>query len=251
VAPYNNLAAVERLFDEFPEQIAAVIVEPVAGNMGLVLPEPGFLEGLRTLTIELGAVLIFDEVLSGFRVALGGAAERYRIRPDLITLGKVVGGGLPLAAYAGRRDIMEVVAPAGPMYQAGTLSGNPLAVAAGLATLRKLCEPGLFESIVAKTTRLIDGIGEAADAAGIPTYTTRAGTLGGIFFNDRPVTNYEEAATSDTNRFAAYFQALLQRGIYVAPSQFEAIFVSAAHTDTDIDATIAAAAEVFGELSKR
>jgi glutamate-1-semialdehyde 2,1-aminomutase len=248
VAPYNDLAAVEQLFSEFSGQIAALIVEPVAGNMGLVLPQPGFLEGLRALTSQHGAVLIFDEVLSGFRVALGGAAERFRVQPDMVTLGKVVGGGLPLAAYAGRREIMEVVAPAGPMYQAGTLSGNPLAVAAGLTTLRKLSAPGLFERIEEQTMRLIDGIGEAADAAGIPTYTTRAGTLGCVFFSNDPVTNYEEAARSDTTRFATWFQALLQRGIYVAPSQFEAIFVSAAHTDSDIDATINAAAQVFAEM---
>ncbi|HUG14889.1 MAG TPA: glutamate-1-semialdehyde 2,1-aminomutase [Thermomicrobiales bacterium] len=249
VAPYNDLAAVEQLFAEFSGQIAAVIVEPVAGNMGLVLPEPGFLAGLRALTSANDTVLIFDEVLSGFRVALGGAAERYGIEPDLITLGKVVGGGLPLAAYAGKREIMQVVAPAGPMYQAGTLSGNPLAVAAGLATLRGLREPGVFDGIVAKTKRLIDGIGEAADAVDVPAFTTQAGTLGCVFFNEQPVTNYEEAATSDTARFASYFHGLLERGVYVAPSQFEAIFLSAAHTDEDIDATIAMAGEALRAAS--
>jgi glutamate-1-semialdehyde 2,1-aminomutase len=248
VAPYNDLAAVERLFEEFSGQIAAVIVEPVAGNMGLVLPEPGFLEGLRSLTSANDAVLIFDEVMSGFRVSLGGAAEKYGIEPDMVTLGKVVGGGLPLAAYAGKREIMEVVAPAGPMYQAGTLSGNPLAVAAGLATLRGLREPGVFDGIVARTARLIEGIGEAADTAGVPLVTTQAGTLGCVFFNDMPVRNYEEAATSDTARFAEYFQGLLQRGVYVAPSQFEAIFLSAAHTDDDVDATIAVATDALAGL---
>jgi glutamate-1-semialdehyde 2,1-aminomutase len=251
VAPYNDLTAVEGLFAEFAGQIAAVIVEPVAGNMGLVLPQPGFLEGLRDLTSRHGAVLIFDEVLSGFRVALGGAIARFRVQPDLVTLGKVVGGGLPLAAYAGRREIMEVVAPAGPMYQAGTLSGNPLAVAAGLATLRTLSEPGLFERIEGQTARLIDGIEAAADASGISVSTTRAGTLGCVFFSAQPVTNYEEAARSDTARFAAWFQGLLQRGIYVAPSQFEALFLSAAHTDADIDTTLAAAAEVMEGMRDR
>ena len=245
IAPYNDLAAVEQLFAEAPEAIAAVIVEPVAGNMGLVPPEPGFLEGLRRLTAEHGALLIFDEVLSGFRVALGGATTLYGITPDLVTLGKVMGGGLPLAAYAGRREIMELVAPAGPVYQAGTLSGNPLAVAAGLATLRRLKEPGVFEAVAAKAERLVDGLAASAAAAGVPVYPTRVGTLGGLFFAGHRVTNYAEATASDTPRFARWFRGLLARGVSVPPSQFEALFLSAAHTDDDIDRTVAAAAEAF------
>jgi glutamate-1-semialdehyde 2,1-aminomutase len=214
-----------------------------------VPPEPGFLEGLRALTVGHDALLIFDEVLSGFRVALGGAAERYRVRPDLVTLGKVVGGGLPLAAYAGRREMMEVVAPVGPMYQAGTLSGNPLAVAAGLTTLRGLREPGLFASIEAKTARLIAGIDTAARDAGVPAYTTQVGTLGCLFFSPEPVTNWDEAARCDTDRFARYFHALLERGIYVAPSQYECLFVSSAHTDEDIERTVAAAGEALRDAA--
>jgi glutamate-1-semialdehyde 2,1-aminomutase len=248
VAPYNELAAVEQLFDRYPDTIAAVIVEPVAGNMGLVLPEPGFLEGLRALTARHGALLIFDEVLTGFRVAPGGAAEQYGITPDLVTLGKVLGGGLPLAAYAGRREVMQVVAPAGPMYQAGTLSGNPSAVAAGLTTLHLLRRPGVFDAIAARAARLIDGFSRAASDAGIPIHTTHAGTLGCVFFSDRPVTTWDEAAACDTARFARYFHALLRRGVYVAPSQYEALFLSVAHTDEDIERTLEAAAETFAEL---
>ncbi len=249
VADYNDLGSVTALFQSFGDEIAAVIVEPVAGNMGLVLPEPGFLEGLRDLTTSHGALLIFDEVLSGFRVHPSGAAAKYGITPDLVTLGKVVGGGLPLAAYAGRRDVMSVVAPAGPMYQAGTLSGNPLAVAAGLTTLRKLREPGVFEGIEAMAARLIAGIGDAAQSVSVPVQTTHIGTLACVFFNDSPVTGWDSAATSDTERFARYFHGLLSRGIYVAPSQYEAIFVSAAHTDEDIDQTIAAAGEAMRSLA--
>lgn len=249
VANYNDLASVEALFSQFPGEIAAIIVEPVAGNMGLVLPEPGFLEGLRALTTRDGALLIFDEVLSGFRVHPSGAAAKYGITPDLVTLGKVVGGGLPLAAYAGRRDVMSVVAPAGPMYQAGTLSGNPLAVAAGLTTLRTLRQPGVFEGIEAQTARLVAGIAAAAESAGIPIQTAHTGTLAGVFFNDKPVTDWDSAATCDTARFAAYFHGLLTRGIYVAPSQYESIFVSAAHTPADIDETVVAAEEAMHGLA--
>jgi glutamate-1-semialdehyde 2,1-aminomutase len=249
VAEYNDLTSVERLFAQFPGEVAAVIVEPVAGNMGLVPPEPGFLEGLRALTQQHGAVLIFDEVLSGFRVHPSSAAAKYGVTPDLVTLGKVVGGGLPLAAYGGAREIMQVVAPAGPMYQAGTLSGNPLAVAAGLATLRALREPGLFAAIEARAARLITGIARAAKEAGVPVYTTHCGTLGCVFFNDERVVDWPSAARSDTTRFARYFHALLARGIYVAPSQYEALFLSAAHTDADIARTIEAAAEAMRVLS--
>ena len=249
VADYNDLTSVARLFDAFPADIAAVIVEPVAGNMGLIPPEPGFLEGLRALTQRHGALLICDEVLTGFRVALGGAAARAGVLPDLLALGKVVGGGLPLAAYAGRREIMEVVAPAGPMYQAGTLSGNPVAVAAGIATLRKLREPGVFEGIEAAAARLIDGLATAAREAGVPVYTTRAGTLGGLFFSEQRVTDWASASRCDTARFARWFHALLQRGVYIAPSQYEALFLSGAHTPADIDATLAAARDAFAEVA--
>jgi glutamate-1-semialdehyde 2,1-aminomutase len=241
VARYNDLESVESLLKSNPGQVAGIIVEPVAGNLGVVPPEPGFLEGLRRLATDHGALLIFDEVLCGFRVALGGAVALYGVSPDLITLGKVVGGGLPLAAYAGRRDIMHTVAPAGPMYQAGTLSGNPVAVAAGVSTLRQLREPGVFKSIVAKTHRLMSGIRDAANEAGVSVYVTSVGTLGCIFFTDERVTSWDEAARCDTARFSRYFHSLMNQGIYVAPSQYEAIFLSSAHNDADIDLTIEAA----------
>ena len=249
--PYNDLAAVERAVAAYPGAIAAIIVEPVAGNAGLILPDPGFLDGLRRITTDAGAILIFDEVLSGFRVALGGAAARYGVTPDLVTLGKVMGGGLPLAAYAGPRAIMELVAPAGPMYQAGTLSGNPLAVAAGIATLERLRQPGLFAGIEAKATRLVDGIREAAAAVGIPVQVQQAGTIAGVFFVDQPVHSYEDAKRSDTARFGRFFRGLLERGVYIAPSQFEVAFLSAAHTDADIDATLAAAAAALADEARR
>ncbi len=238
--PYNDLAAVEEAVAAWPDQVAAIIVEPVAGNAGLILPDPGFLAGLRRIATASGAILIFDEVLSGFRVAPGGAAAKYGVTPDLVTLGKVMGGGLPLAAYAGKREIMEQVAPAGPMYQAGTLSGNPMAVAAGIATLERLREPGLFEGIESKTTRLVEGIRAAAGEAGIPVQAQQAGTIFGAFFTDQPVHSYEDAKRSDTARFGRYFRDLLERGVYTAPSQFEVGFMSSAHTDADIDATLAA-----------
>lgn len=249
--PYNDLAAVETAVAELPDEIAAIIVEPVAGNAGLILPEPGFLEGLRRIATAAGAILIFDEVLSGFRVALGGATERYGVTPDLVTLGKVMGGGLPLAAYAGKREIMEQVAPAGPMYQAGTLSGNPVAVAAGIATLERLRQPGLFAGIEAKTKRLVDGIRDAAGAAGIPVQARQAGTIAGVFFTDQPVRSYDDAKRSDTARFGRYFRGLLERGVYIAPSQFEVAFVSAAHTAADIDATLAAVAAALADEARR
>lgn len=248
IAEYNDIAAVEQIFTEFPEEIAAIIVEPVAGNMGVVGPQPGFLEGLRSLTASHGSLLIFDEVLSGFRVALGGAIARFGVQPDLVTLGKVVGGGLPLAAYAGRRDLMELIAPAGPVYQAGTLSGNPLAVTAGLETLRAIKEPGVFDQIAQSAKRLIDGLAVAAKDADIPVTTAHFGTMGGLFFTDHPVTNYTQAATADTARFARWFRALLDRGVYIAPSQFETLFLSRAHTPADLDRTLTGAAEAFALL---
>ncbi len=244
-APFNDLAAVDRLFERFPEAIAAVIIEPVAGNMGVVPPADGFLGGLRELTLAHGVLLIFDEVMTGFRVALGGAQELYGIDPDLTTLGKVIGGGLPVGVYAGKREIMETVAPAGPMYQAGTLSGNPLAMTAGLITLKELRRPGVFQEIVAQTERLCRGIGLAAEKAGVPIYQTQVGTMFCTYFTEGPVTNYAGAKISDTAAFGRFFQAMLEAGVYLAPSQFEAGFTSTAHTVKVIDATVEAAQRAF------
>jgi glutamate-1-semialdehyde 2,1-aminomutase len=244
-APYNDLGAVERAFEAYPEEIAGVIVEPVGGNMGVVPPAQGFLEGLRQLTAQDDALLIFDEVMTGFRVAYGGAQALYDIQPDLTTLGKVIGGGLPVGAYAGKQEIMAHVAPAGPMYQAGTLSGNPLAMTAGIETLKVLREPGVFTEIERKATKLVQGIGQAAEEAGVPIFQTRVGTMFSNFFTPDPVTDYDSAKASDTARFGRYFQAMLGRGVYVAPSQFEAGFISLAHSDADIAYTITAAQEAF------
>jgi glutamate-1-semialdehyde 2,1-aminomutase len=245
VAPYNDLAAVEALFEANPSQIAAVIVEPVAGNMGVVPPAEGFLPGLRRLTQKHAALLIFDEVMTGFRVAPGGAQALYGVTPDLTTLGKVIGGGLPVGAYAGRRDIMEVAAPVGPMYQAGTLSGNPLAMTAGIETLKILREPGVFDDLVARTQRLCAGIGEAARSAGVPVFQTQVGTMFCTYFTQGPVTNWATASQSDTERFGRFFQAMLEERVYVAPSQFEAGFMSTAHSDDVIEMTIEAAGRAF------
>ncbi|HFQ95601.1 MAG TPA: glutamate-1-semialdehyde-2,1-aminomutase, partial [Anaerolineae bacterium] len=213
VARYNDLDSVRALFDAFPEEIAAVIVEPVAGNMGVVPPAEGFLQGLRAITQAHGALLIFDEVMTGFRVHPGGAQTLYDIQPDLTALGKVIGGGLPVGAYGGRREIMEIVAPVGPVYQAGTLSGNPLAMTAGIVTLRKLAEPGVWETLEARTERLARGIGGAARAAGVPIYQTQVGTMFAAFFTQGPVTDWNSAAASDTARFARYFRAMLEAGV--------------------------------------
>ena len=237
--PYNSPSAVEEAFGAHGERIAAVIVEPVVGNMGVVPPAAGFLEALRELTSRHGALLIFDEVMTGFRVAFGGAQQRYRIRPDLTTLGKVIGGGLPVGAYGGRKDIMEHVAPVGPVYQAGTLSGNPLAVAAGLAMLRHLKRhPEVYDRLETRAAALC-----AAAPAGITV--NRVGSMFTFFFTDGPVTDYESAKRSDTARFGRFFRAMLERGVYLPPSQFEAAFVSAAHTEEDIRQTIAAARDAF------
>ncbi len=246
-APFNDLDAVARLFGE--HEIAAVIVEPVVGNMGLVLPEPGFLEGLRELTESAGALLVFDEVMTGFRVHPGGAQALYGIAPDLTTLGKVIGGGLPVGAYGGRRDVMELVAPSGPVYQAGTLSGNPLAMSAGIETLRVLSEPGVWEGAADACLRLVSGLAEAADKAGVLVQSARAGTMLGLFFADAPVTDWESAARSDTGRFAAFHRAMLDRGVFLPPSQFETWFVSTEHTEPVIDATVAAARDAFAALA--
>jgi glutamate-1-semialdehyde 2,1-aminomutase len=245
VAPFNDLAAVEALFAEHPDQIAAVIVEPVAGNMGLVEPAEGFLQGLREVTSRNGGLLIFDEVMTGFRIAPGGATALYGVDPDLVTFGKVVGGGFPLAAYAGKRDIMEHVAPAGSMYQAGTLSGNPVATAAGIATLKVLARPGEWDKAANSASTLIEGLRTAASAQGVHIQASVVGTMAGVYFNDRPVSNYDEAKLSDTEQFSLFFNALLDRGVYFAPSQFETLFLSTVHRESDIQATVEAAAEAF------
>jgi glutamate-1-semialdehyde 2,1-aminomutase len=245
IAAYNDLESAQALLEANPGQVAAVIVEPVAGNMGVVPPADGFLAGLRQMTQEAGALLIFDEVMTGFRVAPGGAQELYKVRPDLTTLGKVIGGGLPVGAYAGRAEIMQQVAPLGPMYQAGTLSGNPLAMAAGLETLKILGQPGLFETLVSRTRRLGEGIGQAATSAGIPVYQTQVGTMFCTYFTDTPVANWDTASTANTQRYGQFFWAMVERGVYLAPSQFEAGFMSVAHTDEVIEQTIEAAQEAF------
>ena len=247
-ASYNDLQAVERLFADHRGEIAGVIVEPVAGNMGLVVPAEGFLQGLRALTAAEGALLVFDEVMTGFRVHPGGAQALYEITPDLTTLGKVIGGGLPVGAYGGRREIMELVAPAGPVYQAGTLSGNPLAMTAGIETLRELGEPGVWEGIVRVGERLLAGLGDAAGEAGVAAQPTQVGTMFGLFFAESPIRSWEEAKLADTERFAVFHRTMLERGVYLAPSQFEAWFLSTGHGDTEIDATIAAAREAFASF---
>jgi glutamate-1-semialdehyde 2,1-aminomutase len=246
VATYNDLASVAAIFAAQPDAIAAIIVEPIAGNMGFVLPQDGFLLGLRDLASKYGALLIFDEVMTGFRVASGGAQELYGVTPDLTTLGKVIGGGLPVGAYGGRADIMALVAPQGPMYQAGTLSGNPLAMAAGIATLQALGEPGVYTRLSACAARLAAGFVAAGERAGVPVQASNAGGMWGYFFNAAPVTDYATARQSDGDRFRRFFQAVLVRGGYLAPSPFEAAFVSLAHTDDDIARTLAAVADALG-----
>ena len=241
--PYNDSDAVEEVFHAHPGEIAAVIVEPVAANMGVAPPTFGFLESLREMTSREGALLIFDEVITGFRIAYGGAQALFGIRPDLTTLGKIIGGGLPVAAYGGRREIMEMVAPLGPVYQAGTLSGNPLAMRAGLATLPKLEAPGFYDDLSRKSGRLGEGLRAALQESGVPGQVNVAGSLMTLFFLDEPVLDYADAKKSNTARYAAFFNGMLERGIFLAPSQFEALFVSAAHTHEDIERTIAAARE--------
>ncbi len=247
-SPYNDLAAVQALFAAHPDAIAAVIVEPVAGNMGVVLPEPGFLAGLRAACDKAGALLVFDEVMTGFRVHPGGAQALYGVRPDLTALGKVIGGGLPVGAYGGRADLMAMIAPSGPVYQAGTLSGNPLAMAAGIATLGVLQQPGVWEELERRTAMLADGLSAAAKAAGIPYSGTRVGTMFCGFFTNELVRDYTTAKTSDTAMFAYFFHGMLTRGVYLAPSQYEAGFLSFAHTDTEITQTIEAAREAFAAI---
>jgi glutamate-1-semialdehyde 2,1-aminomutase len=248
VAPYNNLEAVEQLFKRFAPNITAVIIEPIAGNMGVVLPKPGFLEHLRGLTRQSRALLIFDEVITGFRVAYGGAQRLYNISPDLTCLGKIIGGGFPIGAYGGRRDIMEMVAPLGPVYQAGTLAGNPLAMTAGIETLSILKESKVYDELERKSSHLAKGIIEAASKTGVDIQLPRVGSMFTIFFTKDVVTGYETATKADSNLYARFFHQMLAQGIYLPPSQFEAAFVSLAHTDKDIQATIDAAKKAFGSL---
>ncbi len=245
VLPYNDLEAVRELFEKEGEEFAAVILEPVAGNMGCVPPADGYLEGLRALTEEYGVVLIFDEVMTGFRVAPGGAQERYGVVPDMTCLGKIIGGGLPVGAYGGRREIMEMVAPSGPVYQAGTLSGNPLAMAAGLATLRMALEPETHDRLEELGERWKSGMEAAASQGDQPYKINGVGSMVSIFFTEGPVTDFASAARSDTAAFKNFFWHMLSRGVYLAPSQYEAGFISAAHTDEDLDKTFEAAREWF------
>ena len=248
VADFNDLASVERCFESYPDDLAAIIVEPVAGNMGVVPPAAGFLEGLRRATSDNGALLIFDEVITGFRVGPHGAQGLYGITPDITTMGKIIGGGLPVGAYGGRRDVMERVAPLGDMYQAGTLSGNPLAVSAGIATLRELQEPGVYERIGRLAQRLTDGLTETFQRVEVPATINRVGSMLTGFMNPGPVDSLARAEASDTAFYGRYFHAMLERGVYIAPSQFEAGFVSTAHTDEDIDRTVERAAEALNAL---
>ncbi len=246
--PYNDIEAIEALFAAEGEQIAAVIVEPVAGNMGCIPPQPGFLEALRSVTERHGALLIFDEVMSGFRVAWGGAQILYGVTPDLTCLGKVIGGGLPVGAFGGKREIMQLLSPAGAVYQAGTLSGNPLAVVAGHETLAALSEPGVYEQLSERSERLSWGILRAAENAGVPIYATQVGSMFTTFFSEQPVTDLTSAQACDTERFGRFFVELLRRGVYIAPSQFESGFLSTAHGEGEIEQTVAAAEEAFRAL---
>ena len=248
VARYNDLDSVERIFRQYPEQIAAVIVEPVAGNMGVVPPVPGFLDGLRMVTAKEGTLLIFDEVMTGFRVHRGGAQAYYGIKPDLTMLGKVIGGGLPVGAYGGRKEIMQMVAPAGPVYQAGTLSGNPLAMAAGIAALELIREEAAWLEMETRAKQLETGIAAAARKAGIPIRQTRVGTMFATFFSGQEPRDWSSVKTADTGRFAAYFQGMLRGGVYMAPSQFEAGFLSIMHDEDVIAATVEAAEKAMLSL---
>ena len=255
--PYNDIEAVKQAFAQYPNEIAAAIIEPIAGNMGLVLPKSGYLRELRRVTQENGALLIFDEVMCGFRVSLGGAQYVYSVRPDLTCLGKVIGGGLPVGAYGGRKDIMSMIAPAGPVYQAGTLSGNPLAMAAGLETLKIISEdpelphqPDFTQKLTVKTRQICGGLTDAAKEAGLTVQVHQAGSMFCTFFTDKPVTDYASAAASDTEAYRIFFHAMLEQGIYLAPSQFETAFVSSAHTQEDIEKTIEAAKIAFRKVAE-
>ena len=249
VAPYNNLEAVAQIFRDFRHEIAGVIVEPIAANMGVVPPQPGFLEHLRGLTQESGALLIFDEVITGFRVAYGGAQTRYKVTPDLTCLGKIIGGGLPVGAYGGPREIMEMLAPVGPVYQAGTLSGNPVVMTAGIEMLRMLSQSQVYSQLEARSSLLEKGFIEAANKTGIGVQVSRVGSIFTIFFTGESVIDYETATKADTALYGRFFHQMLSQGIYLPPSQFEAAFVSTAHTDGDIQSTIAAVNKAFSSLS--
>lgn len=254
--PYNDFEAVKKVFAEQGQEIAAIIVEPVAGNMGLVLPKPGYLDLLRKVTAENGALLIFDEVMCGFRASLGGAQAAYAIKPDLTCLGKIIGGGLPVAAYGGRREIMEQVSPAGPVYQAGTLSGNPLAMTAGLETLKIITappesgEPDYSRVLTIKTKKLVLGVAQKAKEAGVTLQVQQAGSMFGFFFSPVEVVDYETSAAADQEAFKVWFKAMLEQGIYIAPSQFETLFMSGAHTDEEIDRTIEAAGKALQQVAE-
>lgn len=254
--PYNDFEAVKEVFAEQGQDIAAIIVEPVAGNMGLVLPKPGYLDLLRKVTEENGALLIFDEVMCGFRASLGGAQAAYAIKPDLTCLGKIIGGGLPVAAYGGRREIMEQVSPAGPVYQAGTLSGNPLAMTAGLETLKIITappepgEPDYSRVLTIKTKKLVLGVAQKAKEAGVTLQVQQAGSMFGFFFSPVEVVDYETSAAADQEAFKVWFKAMLEQGIYIAPSQFETLFMSGAHTDEEIDRTIEAAGKALQQVAE-
>lgn len=247
-APYNDIRTVQRIVKERGSQLACIILEPIAGNMGVVPPAPDFLQALRQLTIEHDILLIFDEVISGFRVSYGGAQDLYGIKPDLTVLGKIIGGGLPVGAYGGRKEIMDLIAPSGPVYQAGTLSGNPLAVTAGLATLKQLRARGIYQELEELSAALAKGVGEAAKKAGIPITQTRVGSMLTSFFTAGPIVDWNSAKLSDTKRYGQFFHKMLNQGVYLAPSQFEATFLSTAHTSVDIEKTIRAAHAAFKSL---
>ncbi|MBH0189012.1 MAG: glutamate-1-semialdehyde 2,1-aminomutase, partial [Nitrospira sp.] len=247
-APYNDVCTLQQLIKEHRNTLACVILEPIAGNMGVVPPAPDFLAALRRLTAENDILLIFDEVISGFRVSYGGAQALYDIKPDLTVLGKIIGGGLPVGAYGGRQEIMDLIAPVGPVYQAGTLSGNPLAVTAGLATLKQLRTKGLYKKLEASSAALAKGIGEAAKKAGVPLTQTRVGSMLTSFFSPGPVVDWNTAKQSDTKRYGQFFHHMLEQGVYLAPSQFEAAFLSTAHSTQDIEKTIRAAHTAFKAL---
>ena len=247
-APYNDLEAVKALFAANPDSISGVILEPVVGNAGFIVPDAGFLEGLRLITQEYGALLVFDEVMTGFRISYGGAQQRFGVTPDLTTMGKVIGGGLPVGAYGGRKDIMSMVAPAGPMYQAGTLSGNPLAMTAGIKTLELLQKPGAYEYLDKITTRLANGLVQIAKETGHAACGGNISGMFGLFFCEGPVHNFEDAKQSDVTKFGRFHRGMLEQGIYLAPSQFEAGFTSLAHTEEDIDRTLAAARIVMSQM---
>ncbi|AVJ56890.1 glutamate-1-semialdehyde-2,1-aminomutase [Idiomarina sp. OT37-5b] len=247
---YNNIDSVKAIFEEVGDQIACIIVEPVAGNMNCIPPVPGFLEGLREICDQYGSILIFDEVMSGFRAAPGGAQERYGVTPDLTTLGKVIGGGMPVGAFGGKKEVMDYIAPTGPVYQAGTLSGNPVAMSAGLAALSQLNKPGLYDQLYARVDQLLDGMQALADEAGIPFTTNRAGSMFGFFFTtDKQVTTYQQATQCNMEHFRRFYHLMLEQGVYLAPSAFEGGFMSAAHSEQDINDTLAAAAKAFAALA--